>query len=202
MKQYVWLNPVVLSLYEKEELYATVAGQGYEIVSCQEDMIEKVRKKYEAFLQQSSRCVMDMRCPAAVAHVREHYPHAQVEFPEIWPILIHCAVEMSKRYHQDGRLTITTPCRELKDQGNQLRLSNTRFLTWLEFMEENQLHILRKEVDVSPIPPGFFSSLDHAAAPLSSCGKIDDFFSQKLYKDKKVAEMLYCTEGCHNGNGV
>lgn len=201
-KQYVWLNPVVLNQYEEEALYPAVNGCGYEIVTCRENHMEQVRQKYLEVMRNSLDCVMDMRCPAAADYVKSHYPEAEVTFPDIEPILIHCARELAGRCRDGERLTVTTPCRELKEMGNRIGLPHTRFMTWKEFKEENRLELKERQLAASPIPPGFFASCAGAARPLSSRRKIDEFFTNRQYRDKKVAEMLYCTEGCHHGNGV
>lgn len=203
MKQYVWLNPVVLSLYEEKELFEAIRQKGFEIIICRENHLEKVRQKYEKKMMESDRCVMDMRCPAAADYVRSRYGEKDAVFPDIQPILIHCAQELSSRWDGKGTIFVTTPCKELRDRGNGLRLPGIQFLTWNEFSEINGLlDIPKQQLDSSPIPPGFFSECEGAADPLSSKEKIDQFFGEEGYRHKRVAEMLYCTDGCHNGNGV
>lgn len=202
MKQYVWLNPVVLSMYEARELRCAVGEAGFEIVECGRDHIGAVKKKYGDEIKKAGVCVMDMRCPAAAELARDRYGDADVVYPDIHPILIHCAAELSERLGGTGSLTVTTPCTELKDLGNSLGLPGTRFVTWKEFVEEQGIHIRKRELEKSPIPPGFFSEWEGAAKPLASREKIEAFFEKREYEAYRVAEMLACREGCHNGNGV
>ena len=202
MRQYVWLNPVVLSMYEEEELRRVVGEAGFEIVECAEDHIGAVKKKYGDEIRKAGVCVMDMRCPAAAELAKSRFSKADVEYPDIDPILIHCATELAGRFGEKGRLTVTTPCTQLRDMGKRLCLTGTRFVTWKEFMEEQGIRIRKRKPEASPIPPGFFSEWEGAARPLSSKEKIETFFDERAYEQYQVAEMLYCTEGCHNGNGV
>lgn len=204
MKHYIWLNPVVWSMYDKAKLEHAVCSRGYEIVECHEDHLSKVKNGYDDVISKSPFCVMDMRCPAAVAYAREHYPHSEVVYADIDPILINAAAELSRRFEgeKDCLLTVITPCRELCELGRAKQFVNTRFLTWNEFKEMSDIRLEQKTLDNSPIPPGFFSSYGEEGISLSTEEELDEFFGKKNFVGKKIAEMLYCKEGCHNGNGV
>lgn len=204
MIHYLWLNPVVLSMYEPQILEAAITSLGYELVICEEDHITHVKRQYANIVEQSNQCVIDMRCPAAVSYVQNKYPHEAVKYHDIEPILIHCAKELSKRYQHDTgyTLTIVTPCKELRELGTSKQLPNTRFITWLDFLEQHHIALNKKELDASPIPPGFFQEYGTDAQSLFSRNQLDKFFTAKAYETKKIAEMLYCSNGCHNGNGV
>ena len=127
-----------------------------------------------------------------------------VTFPEIEPILIHAARELAQRldFSDGSDLTIITPCRELKALGEEKGLEHIHFLTWNEFAKASGLKLVRRDLSDSPIPPGFFAEYGDDMACLSSKEAIEQFFKEKGYRKKWIAEMLFCHQGCHNGNGV
>ena len=104
------------------------------------------------FPEKALDTVADMRCPVAggmAADYRHRYeeqgpgersqgeqgPHLVI--PDIEPILIHCAREISGRRDLcDGQKLITTPCQALADAGNALKLKDTRFLAWNGLLKE------------------------------------------------------------------
>lgn len=201
--KYIWLNPVVLNLYDKKELNTELNKKGYQIVRCEENHIDIVKQKYSDII--GKNCVLDVRCPKAIQYVKSHYDTQQVLIPEIHPILIHCALELNKRFinvNNNNSLTIITPCTDLAHSGNNLNLKNTVFVTWNEFEKVNQICLHKKNISESPIPPGFFNGYGNDSISLKSKNEIDTFFQSKGYQCKKVVEMLYCCNGCHNGDGV
>lgn len=203
MNKFVWINPVVLSQYDMEELHTSIEEKGYKIAVCKKDHLQVVKDKYWQSTRESNLCIADKRCPAAEIYVKNKYGEDNIKFPEIYPILIHCAIELSERYEEEEcQLYITTPCEELRNLGNTLKLQNTIFLTWNEFAQNNKLVLNKIDIASSPIPPGFFSSFGEDSISLKSKEEIDYFFQKEEWKDNKVAEMLYCKNGCHNGNGV
>lgn len=199
--KYIWLNPVVFNLYNEKELISELNTKGYQIVNCEENHIAIVKQKYDKEIKNG--CVLDVRCPKAIHYVKSHYDTKQLLIPKIYPILIHCALELNKRYINDNNsLTIITPCTDLAHLGNDLNLKNTMFIAWNEFEKTNQISLIKKIISKSPIPPGFFSSYGDNSSSLKSKEEIDTFFQNKGYQNKKVIEMLYCCNGCHNGDGV
>lgn len=211
MKRYIWLNPVVVSMYGQEQLDEAMGRLGYQIVFCEQDHISRVKARYRETMAENSGCVMDMRCPAAAEcakQIGEGKP--ELIFPDIEPILIHAARELAGRldFTEGADLTVITPCSQLRDLGDSKHLSHTRFLTWLDFAGENGLELTRQELKSSPIPPGFFEEfkesgeLKHRIACLPSREAIDRFFEAEEYRQNRIAELLYCSHGCHNGNGV
>ena len=202
MKKYIWLNPVVLKMYDQEEVRSHLENLHFEIVTCEENHIQTVKNKYEKQYKGCNSLLCDNRCPKAVSHVRNHYDNANLEYSTIQPILIHCAEELANRYKgHDVQLYIITPCTDLKNQGNKLNMKNTIFQTWTEFCREHNIILKRKSIESSPIPPGFFDNIPDVVS-LSSKHDIDRYFQEASQKDKRLIEMLYCQGGCHNGDGV
>lgn len=203
MSRFLWLNPVVRQLYDHHSLSETLHAKGFTLVDCEQDHLNLVAEKYRYALRQAKNCLADMRCPKAVSYVRQRWDVSLMDFPDIQPILIHCAMELAERYaHGSDTLYITTPCHSLSDLGQRLALPNTLFQTWNEFRSEHQFNPPRKALLKSPIPPGFFSPYGDQAAILSSKEAIDRFFTHRTYLQKAIAEMLFCTDGCHHGDGV
>lgn len=202
MAVYLWINPVAQTLYEPDELEYTVREKGFFPVSCEQNHIQIVKEKYHAAVSASDACVVDMRCPCAVEYIKQNYGQSGLVFPDIAPILIHSAYELSRRFGQEGnRLYITTPCTALKLQGERLQLPNTIFLTWNEFVKSQQLELPRKLLEASPIPPGFFNEFE-AVESLVSKKQFAPFFEEEQFRFKKLVEALYCEKGCHNGDGI
>lgn len=200
--KYVWINPVARSLYPRTRLDAALCRQGFTPIECEEDMLTRVQEKYLQAVRHSACCVADQRCPKAAEYLQKH-TGATLYTPEIEPILIHCARALAAQYGADGNLIfITTPCKCLSDYGNELALPNTKFLPWNEFAAENQIVLAPRTIERSPIPPGFFSQFAQSIS-LKSKQEMDDFLrTGSDFSPYQVAELLYCENGCHNGDGM
>jgi hypothetical protein len=202
VKKYIWLNPVVLKMYDQEELHSTLESLGFQIVTCEENHLKIVKDKYKERYEGCKNLLCDNRCPKAISYVRTHYDHTSLEYSSIQPILIHCAEELANRYKDDdAELYIITPCTDLRDLGNKLALKNTIFQTWTQFCREHHIRLNSKPTENSPIPPGFFDNIPNVVS-LASKDDMDRFFQDTSKQDKQLIEMLYCQGGCHNGDGV
>lgn len=206
MKHYIWLNPVVFGMYGETQLTEALKAKKYEIVSCKADHIARVKQQYREMVEKNAGCILDMRCPAAAAYVKKQLRDMEEKliFPKIGPILIQAARELAAAldFSDGSDLTIITPCSELRNLGNEKKLPSVRFLTWREFAAQHDLHLTRAELKESPIPPGFFAEYGKEAVSLASKEEIDSFFAERGYEEKRIAEMLFCPQGCHNGDGV
>lgn len=203
MRKFIWLNPVVIEMYGRETLEKHLAEKGYELVFCREDHIAAVKEKYRSALDKAHACVADVRCPMAADYIKEVYSPEFLEFPPIEPILIHCARELHERLSCHGVLWVITPCKALSDMGNRIGLPETRFCTWKEFARWENIRLRGKALAESPIPPGFFLGHKEQAIVLDDREKIDLYFSASSRKEEKgMVELLYCSGGCHHGDGV
>ncbi len=203
MRKFLWLNPVVLNMYERTGLEHQLFKKGYELVTCQEDHIGTVREKYWSAYSNTHSCVADMRCPMAVEYIKKNYDPDFIEFPDIEPILLHCARELQKRYSNQGDLWIITPCLSLAAMGNSIGMKGVQFFTWKEFAWQEGISLQGKVLKESPIPPGFFSDYKEQSVVLDSREKIDHYFSaSEATGEKRMMELLYCPRGCHHGDGV
>ena len=125
--------------------------------------------------------------------------------PQIDPILIHCGIELANREDLKGKKKIiTTPCESLATYGNSKNLEDTMFVSWKEFIKNLNSHdkSMVRLLDESPIPPGYFDSLEAKVTSLSGEENIVSYFKNNLHKKDDLVEMLYCTNGCNNGDGV
>ena len=86
--------------------------------------------------------------------------------------------------------------------GNNLHMDNTIFMTWLEFLESLNQNIEGNVLDNTPIPLGFFDRLNIEKESLSGNDNIESYFKNNKFKNLDMIEMLYCHNGCHNGDGV
>ena len=151
-----------------------------------------------------SELVFDSRCPRAVNFIRANFKEQAVFISNLNPILIESALELSAKLKEDEWLYVTTPCEDLAQLGMELNLARTTFLTWRSFREQNAINLKMRNIEQSPIPPGFFTNLGVKTLTLSSKEKIENALSYKFseLKNYQIIELLYCENGCHNGDGL
>ncbi len=203
--KYILINPVIDKMYKQDTLNSFLKTNGYARVFCNENWANIVINKYKNAIKYSKgSTIIDMRCPLAVDTVKDIIDKDEnIIFPHIEPILIHCAREISLREDlKDGEKIIITPCKSLKDMGNNLHMHNTIFMTWLEFLESLNQNVEGNVLDNTPIPLGFFDRLNIEKESLSGNDNIESYFKNNKFKNLDMIEMLYCHNGCHNGDGV
>ena len=202
---YIWINPVTAGMYEPELLKRFLCKHGYRQFHTDTDWTKIVKEKYASVVSQSTNPVIDMRCPRIKELVDEYHLDKQhkITIPDIAPILIHCSEEAGAREDlKNVEKIITTPCQSLADMGNVLNLDNTRFLPWNRFLQElgdEPEGIMPKE---SPIPPGFFEELNLRTVSISGEENIRKYFEKFVPGEVQLIELLYCKNGCHNGDGI
>lgn len=200
---YVWINPVTNSMYEPEILDEFLHNHGYKRFHTSVDWLAIVKEKYRLAVNDSKHTVMDMRCPKIKELLEEMKIVSAVTIPNIKPILIHCGQEAGVREDLQGEhKIITTPCQALADMGNAMGLEHTWFVPWNKFLEsignEPKFNIPK----VSPIPPGFFEELDMKTDSITGEEEIRNYFEKGIPDGVQLVEMLYCKDGCHNGDGI
>lgn len=200
---YIWINPVTESMYEPEVLNEFLRQRGYERITTSKDWLSVVKEKYRTVVSQAEQPVMDMRCPKIRELLDELQVTSKAVIPEIKPILIHCGQESSSREELQGEeKMITTPCQALADMGNALGLQDTRFVSWNQFLESVGGGLEGSVLKKSPIPPGFFGELEIKTDSVSGEEEIRNYFEKGIPEDVQLVEMLFCKEGCHNGDGI
>ncbi len=200
---YVWINPVTDSMYEPEVLNEFLRQHGYIRFKTSTDWLTIVKEKYRLAVEQSTQTVMDMRCPKIKELLDELGITSGVTIPKIKPILIHCGEEGSERADlQDKEKIITTPCQALADMGNALGLKNTWFVPWNRFVESLGGAPASIPLKRSPIPPGFFAELGLKTVSITGEEEIRNYFENYVPNEVQLIEMLFCKEGCHNGDGI
>lgn len=202
---YIFINPVVGNMYEKEELDKLLINNGYSRVEVENDWHKIVKEKYDEVLKSTKKTILDRRCPLAIDTINEYVDDKDALIPQIDPILIHCGIELSNREDlKDKKKIITTPCESLATYGNSKNLENTTFISWKEFIKDLNINesVKAKSLNASPIPLGYFDSLDANVMSLSGKDNIKSYIKNGLYKENDLVEMLYCTNGCNNGDGV
>ena len=205
--KYIFINPVVDNMYIKEELDELLADNGYIRVEVENDWHSIVKEKYNDTLNEADKTLLDRRCPLAIDTIGTYINDNDIFMHEIDPILIHCGIEIANRENLKGKKKIiTTPCYSLADYGNKKKLEDTLFISWKEFINELKQNenqkIKPKSLNESPIPPGYFHSLDAKISSISGKENIENYFKNNLHKEDDLVEMLYCTNGCNNGDGV
>ena len=196
----VWVNPVVASMYDTHMLDLFLRKHGYKRAKVSKDWGAVVKEKYREAVCQSEKTIADVRCPKVKALLEESEIRTDLQVPDIEPILIHCAREISE---EDGEeKIIITPCQSLADMGNSLSLINTRFLTWNDFCKKVGEWPKGKKLVESPIPEGFFESLMLNTVSFTGEENIRQGLKEKTDRKRHIIEMLFCEHGCHNGDGV
>ena len=203
MKKVVWLNPVVKNIYDFAALKEILQDKGFSVAECEKDHVKSVKNAYKNALTQSE-LIYDSRCPRAVNFIRANFKEQADLISNLNPILIESALELSAKLKEDEWLYVTTPCEDLAELGRGLNLARTTFLTWKSFREQNAINLNMRSIEQSPIPPGFFTNLDVKTLSLSSKEKIENALSYKFseLKNYQIIELLYCENGCHNGDGL
>ncbi|MDR1831258.1 MAG: hypothetical protein LBQ97_00815 [Fusobacteriaceae bacterium] len=202
MENYLWLNPVVTAMYPADSLENELSAKGFHVVACRRKITDLVKSKYRRALEQAGKCLLDGRCPKAREYFLQNHGPDSFAAPAIHPILIESALEIHRRYAGKGRLYIVTPCDSLKAYGERLGLSGTRFFTWKEFVGIYQIETMPSDLKESPIPPGFFAEYADAVLSLPSKEKIDQLGGNPDLGGIRIIELLYCPDGCHNGDGI
>ena len=203
--EYIFINPVVANMYVKEELDALLLSNGYTRIEVQNDWHKIVKEKYTEALKLAGKPLLDRRCPLAIDTASKYVNKEDAFIPEIDPILIHCGIEIANREDLKGKKkVITTPCESLASYGNKKNLKDTFFISWKEFLKDlKDQEVLRSKVlEESPIPLGYFNGVDAKITSISGEETIKKHFENKLYKESDLVEMLYCKNGCNNGDGV
>lgn len=202
MRKLLWLNPVVKNMYDFSALKELLQNKGFNIVECEKDHVSDIKNSYKNLCPKGM--VLDSRCPRAVNFIRSNFKEFSNNISSLNPILIESAIELSSNLKEDEWLYITTPCEDLAELGNSLKLERTTFLTWKNFKELNDINLQISKIESSPIPPGFFENLDIKTLSLCSKEKIQNAFSYKFseLKNYQIIELLYCENGCHNGDGL
>lgn len=203
--KYIFINPIVDNMYIKEELDELLLNNGYSRVEVENDWHKIVKEKYNELLKSTEKTLLDKRCPLAVDTIDGHINDQDVFIHQIDPILIHCGIEIANREELKGKKKIiTTPCESLALYGNNKNLEDTVFISWKEFIKNLKHHekVQVKLLDESPIPPGYFKSLEAKISSISGKENIENYFKNRLHKEDDLVEMLYCTNGCNNGDGV
>lgn len=200
---YIWINPVTDGMYEPDVLNEFLQHYGYKRFHTSIDWLAIVKEKYRLVASQATHTVMDMRCPKIKELLDELGVTSEVMIPEIKPILIHCGQEGSEREDLQGEeKIITTPCQALADMGNALGLEDTWFVPWNQFLKLLGSEPAGISPKQSPIPPGFFDELGLKTVSVTGEEELRNYFKSYVPDEVQLVEMLFCRDGCHNGDGV
>lgn len=185
---YIFINPVTDAMFDSDDLEKYLAQRDCKRVYCNEPWVDVVLNKYKYILDNTTKCVVDMRCPTAAMEAGKH-KHENLFFPDIHPILIHCGIELSERQDlKDAKKIITTPCAALADYGNDLGLDNTEFVSWNKWFYNGNDIIKPKVLSKSPLPLGFFEKLKYPVKSLTGRDVITSFFEKENFGDYRLLE--------------
>ncbi|MDR0880196.1 MAG: hypothetical protein LBN09_05755 [Clostridioides sp.] len=211
MNKYIWINPVAEKMLEKDIdlVKKQLVEKRYEIAIC-EPQLDYVRNQYVEFSEKNEGIVLDCRCPEAVELLKRNNTAEKFDIPDIEPILIRTSRVLYDKYvnSDDDILIVTCPCTQLRDHAISVfeGIPNIKFYTWKEFRIDEDI-TPEVKFDHSPIPLGFFreSFGEESVIELSDEKEIlkgvDEILKSPDQKIK-IVEMLYCKDGCNNGNGI
>ena len=201
--KYIWINPVTDKMYEQDVLNEFLEQHGFRRFYTTSDWLTVVKEKYRLAVKKAGRPVIDVRCPKIKKLLEELNLTSQISIPEIDPILIHCGQEASEReYLLQKEKIITTPCEALANMGNELALPKTCFISWNQFLKSIGSNPIGVAPNKSPIPPGFFDKMGLKTVSITGEEEIRAYFQQGVTSDVQLVELLYCKDGCHNGDGI
>lgn len=205
MNKYLWINPVAVKMYGRDVKFIEeeLIKKGYIIVNC-EPQLDYVKNQYKTYSKSCKNTILDCRCPETIRVLKENNLTTNYDVPDIEPILIRTARVLYDKYvkNSNDTLIITCPCTQLRDFTSR-KLKDKKevtVLTWKEFIESEDMKSLGK-IDSSPIPLGFFDDTFKDVLKLSTEEEIISNIS-KLKKKYDIIEMLYCKDGCNNGDGL
>lgn len=210
--RFVWLNPVIdrMAGNDYPALLEAIESRGYTVATCTEALPE-VREAYRSHLGRSPvKPLIDARCPRITSVIREKFPRLSAQIAPIQPILIVCAGILYRRHvapnPRKASLTVITPCSDLEDYGKALFGDRIRFKTWKAFQRDEGLMQLFPRADASPVPPGFFAYPGVRVLERNGAENVTDLLGRvegkRLDPQVEILELLYCRDGCHNGDGV
>ncbi|MDR5586638.1 hypothetical protein [Clostridium aquiflavi] len=205
MSKFLWINPVAEKMYGKDinTIEEALIKKGYVLVSC-ESQLDYVKKQYKSYAEKNKNTILDCRCPQTIKVLKEYELTDGYDVPDIEPILIRTSRVLYDKYisKENDSLIITCPCTQLRDFTAK-KLEDKKeiiVLTWKEFIESEEMKSLGK-IKASPIPLGFFDNTFENVLKLSN----EDMIISAIKKNQKkydIIEMLYCKDGCNNGDGL
>lgn len=209
MSKYIWINPVAEKMYgyEISVIKKNLIERKYIIVEC-EPQLEYVKGQYKECSKNVEGTVLDCRCPETINILKKENLIDNFEVPMIEPILVRTARVLYDKYikNNDDTLIITCTCTQLRDFATE-RLKDKigmTFSIWKDFIENEGMKSLGN-IEKSPIPLGFFYDSFENVLEVSSKDEIINEISKiKRSNEKKydIVEMLYCKNGCNNGDGL
>lgn len=208
--KYLWINPVIEAMAGScySSVLSAVSKLGFIVVPCASGL-KRVRDSYKKTLEtKGHRPLIDTRCPLIHEMVACDYPELADSLADVPPILMACAQEVYDEYVKTSldtaSLTIVTPCSPLAAAGNVRLGAIAYFITWTEFCQTHNIEINLERAEASPIPPGFFRFPEYKVCEASGEIPVRKLLDQVSREVDKIdlLELLYCPEGCHNGDGV
>lgn len=209
MKKFLWINPVAEKTYGDDinKIKNKLLDKGYIIASC-DSQISYVKNQYIDYSKNVTNTILDCRCPEAINLLKRKNLINEFNVPDIEPILVRTSRVLYEKYikNPDDVLIITCPCTQLRDftRSKLGHGENIKVYTWKEFAESIGIKSLGK-IDKSPIPLGFFQSAFTNIIEVSEeneiIKEIKNIKNNTLEKPE-IVEMLYCKDGCNNGDGL
>lgn len=210
MKKHIWINPVAAEKYKKiiSKIHRNLIDKGYTIVECK-SQAEYIRNEYKKYSINRNSTILDCRCPKTIEILNHNnLINKNMDIPSIDPILISTSKFLYDKYINDNEslLIITCPCTHIRDFGRKIFKDNQNivFYTWKEFAERENLNF-HGEIKKSPIPLGFFKNEFNDILEISGESEILKEI-KKINNSNEIkyslVEMLYCKDGCNNGDGI
>lgn len=214
VQYYVLLNPMIAKMAQKAypALLEIIKDKGYIPLECVGGDKSVLEEYGQLLLKTGKRPVIDSRCPTIVKMVREKFPDAAEHLAPIRPILVACIQDLYESYIKpdlkSASLTVVTPCLAMNGYAAELCGDKIRFVTWRQFASEVGLHQGCPRSSSSPIPLGFFDALGvrikKASGEIPTLNLLHGLFDSNRGQEQGIdlLELLYCEDGCCNGDGL
>jgi iron only hydrogenase large subunit-like protein len=213
----VVLNPLIEKILNKKD-YSTLinkirnGGCKIESLEAAQKLLKtaetEVKMRYKFLLDgelkgEWPRPVIDGRCPKIKELIHKEFPRFAKHIAPIDSILITNARRQANMARENA--VIVAPCSyfELK----KIEAPSAFFLaigTWKEFKEKIDFHPKQKKLKKSPVPLGFFNEplfgnlKVYSASGAKRCRKL----LRNCPVDAELLELLWCKNGCRNGDGL
>lgn len=207
--KYIWINPVAEKMYGTriELLKSKLIKRSYKIADC-ESQLEFVKNEYIEYSKIATKTILDCRCPEAINILKRNNLISDFSVPMIEPILVRTARILHSKFikNSDDSLIITCPCTQLREFAKKRlkNLPNITFYTWKEFCINEKIELAEK-IAQSPIPLGYFKDSFTKVCELSEENEIIKEIKEikkKHTNTYEIIELLYCRNGCNNGDGL
>ena len=206
MEKYIWLNPVTKNMLHEAniDIARFVDKYGFKLIEVDDIVRKRVKAKYVEYVRDVNDTVIDSRCPLVVDYLVKKHPELKKYIAPIDPIFISTGKYFIEEYlgvDDEYQLVMISPCKALCNSGKNNSNNKIIYMTWVEFCVKFEIELDLKPKK-TPVPLGFFDDTELKVGKINGEEEIEDIIC-KMKEDKyDLIEILFCRDGCHNGDGI